>query len=87
MGLEYTHPMTRRRRVATGLAALLAVLLAVTLVLFIANNVQTEINLSPTEASAEATLGELSCRKTLSRSFPFFELTCTEVEAQKKLEP
>ena len=87
MGLEYTHAMTRRRRVTIGLAALLAVWFAVTLGWFIANNVQTEVSLSPTEASAEATLGELSCRKTLSRSFPFFELACTEAEAQKKLEP
>ena len=77
--------MTRRRRVATGLAAVLALWLAITLIVFIDNNVQTEVSLSPTEASAEATLGELSCRKTLSRSFPFFELTCAE--AQKKLEP
>ena len=74
--------MTRRRRVATGLAALLALWLTVTFVLFIADNVRTKVNLSPTEASAEATLGRLSCRKTLSRSFPFFELTCTEVELE-----
>ena len=75
--------MTRRRRVAIGLAALLAVWLAVTFTLFLANNVQTEVKLSPTEASAEATLGELSCRKTLSRSFPFVEVTCEEVEGER----
>ena len=73
--------MTRRRRVALGLAALLAVWLMITFALFVIDNVQTEVKLSPTEASAEATLGDLNCRKTLSRSFPFFELTCTEVEA------
>ncbi len=74
--------MTRRRRILTLLAALLAVWLVITFALFLANNVRTEVNLSPTEASAEATLGELSCRKTLSRSLPFFELICTEVEVE-----
>ena len=73
--------MTRRRRVFIWFAALSALWLTVALGLFVADNVQTEVKLSPAEASAEATLGNLSCRKTLSRSFPFFELACQEVEA------
>ena len=72
-----------RSRILKGLTALLAVWLTVTVILFIVSNVQTEVKLSPTEASAEATLGELSCRKTLSRSFPFVEVTCKEVEGER----
>ncbi len=64
-----------------GLAALvLAVWLVAILVFAVTNNVQTDVSVQAGEASADVTLGNLQCKKTLSQSFPFFEMVCEEVE-------
>lgn len=71
----------RKRRMMVGFAALvLAVWLVVTLIFAITDNVQTDISVQAGEASAEVALGGLQCKKTLSQSFPFFEMVCEEVE-------
>ena len=69
-----------RRRASTWLVSLLAVGLLIALAFFIANTVQVEVSLSPDEIATEVALGELSCQKTFKETFPFFAMTCSEVE-------
>ncbi len=64
-----------------GLAALvLTVWLVVALIFAVTDNVQTDISVQAGEASADVTLGNLQCKKTLSQSLPFFKMVCEEVE-------
>lgn len=71
----------RKRRMMVGFAVLvLAVWLVVTLIFAVTDNVRTDVNVQAGEASADVTLGNLQCKKTLSQSFPFFEMVCEEVE-------
>ena len=71
----------RKRRLMIGFAALLlTVWFIVTLVSLV--NVQTNLDVQTGEASAEVGLGNLQCQKTFSQTFPFFKMTCEEVNAE-----
>ena len=69
-----------RRRALTWLVSLFAIGLFIALAFFIANTVRVEVSLSPEAATTDVALGELNCQKTFKQSFPFFEMTCAEVD-------
>ena len=70
-----------KRRLMIGFAALfLTVWLIASLVSLI--SVQTDLNVQTGEASTEVGLGNLQCQKTFSQTFPFFKMTCEEVDVE-----
>ena len=62
------------------LSGVLIVALVVWLVAGVLEQTTITTDLGRREASAEATLGNLSCRKDLKTTFPFFTLRCREMQ-------
>lgn len=70
----------RRRVIVWVLGGVVAAALTVWLALAVLEQTTLEADLSRREASAETTLGDLSCRKDFRATFPFFTLRCREVQ-------
>ncbi len=70
----------QRRVVVRVLGGVVAAALIVWLALVVLEQTTLEADLKRGEASAETTLGNLSCRKDLKATFPFFTLRCREVQ-------
>ena len=67
-----------RRVFVWGLGGALSAALLIWLVLSVLEQTTLTTDLERREASAEATLGSLSCRKELKTTFPFFVLNCQD---------
>ena len=67
-----------KRRVFWGLSGVLLAALLVWLAVGVLEQTTLTADLERREASAEATLGNLRCRKELRATFPFFVLTCED---------
>jgi len=70
----------RRRVIVWVLGGVVAAALTVWLALAVLEQTTLEADLRRREASAETTLGDLSCRKDFRANFPFFTLRCREVQ-------
>ena len=69
-----------KRRVFWGLGGAFLAALLIWLAVGVLEQTTFTTNLERREASAEATLGNLQCRKELKTTFPFFVLTCRDVQ-------
>ncbi len=70
----------QRRVVVRVLGGVAAAALIAWLALVVLEQTTFEADLRRREASAETTLGDLSCRKDFRATFPFFTLRCREVQ-------
>ena len=69
----------RRRYIAFwSVGTALLVVFVVWLVASVLRNTALDVDLEARSATAETTVGELVCRKTLSGRFPFLTVTCEE---------
>ncbi len=69
----------RRRVFVWVLGSVAAAALIFWLVLAVLEQTTLTTDLGRRKASAETTLGNLSCRKDLKTTFPFFTLRCREL--------
>lgn len=70
----------RRRVFVWVLGGVVAAALIVWLALVVLEQTTLTTDLRRREASAETTFGNLSCRKDLKTTFPFFKLRCRGVQ-------
>lgn len=75
--MRHHHPV---QLVLGSAAALVALALLVWLVAAVLGRTTLTVQGSRGEATAETTLGQLECRKTLKTTFPFIALSCRDEE-------
>ena len=71
--------MSKRRVLSWGLGVAALILLG-WLIFGVVSNTTLSANLTNQEVAAETQLGDLKCRKELTRAFPFFKLECQDAE-------
>ncbi len=79
--LLYHRLMVKRNRlrwVLGSIGSIAALLLLVWLIVVALSNTRLSADVKNQAVAAETTLGDVTCRKTLTRAFPFFALKCQE---------